>query len=366
MADLSFDRLLDRIYEASVVPTVWPSVCESVAAESQGAFASLFVLSENQVRYTGTPAAERLISEFVALGNIDLNTRISKGRALKRHGFFTDYDIFRQEEIECEPFYRDFMHPRGYGWMAGTFFDIPTGDVLAFSVERTLTRGHFEPRFVEYLNQLRPHLGRAALVSARLGLERARAMAEALQSLGLPAALLDAGGKIVAVNFLFDQLMPARVQDRHHRLGLTDERANGLLADALNRLDARSIPIAGDGEQLPLIVHLIPVRGAAHDIFSRAESLVVVTPVSMTSVPTITVLQGLFDLTEAEARVARAIGEGKTIAATAMFLGLARETIRSQLKAAMQKTGVSRQAELSALLSGLALPRRPRRAKFRN
>jgi hypothetical protein len=51
---------------------------------------------------------------------------------------------------------------------------VPSDDVLAFSVERRLTYGPVENKVLDELNALRPHLARAALVSARLRLERAQ------------------------------------------------------------------------------------------------------------------------------------------------------------------------------------------------
>ena len=63
----------------------------------------------------------------------------------------------------------------------------------------------------------------------------------------------------------------------------------------------------------------------------------------------------LFDLTPMEARVARAIAEGKTTEAVSIIHGVSRETIRTQLAAVLGKTGLNRQAELVALLSGKGL-----------
>jgi DNA-binding CsgD family transcriptional regulator len=68
------------------------------------------------------------------------------------------------------------------------------------------------------------------------------------------------------------------------------------------------------------------------------------------------VLQGLFDLTPAEARVARAFGEAQTMEVFAKTVGVSLETVRSQLKSVLAKTGLSRQQELVHLLAGKALP----------
>ena len=80
--------------------------------------------------------------------------------------------------------------------------------------------------------------------------------------------------------------------------------------------------------------------------------LLLITPVDRAAVPTAEVLQGLFDLTPAEARIARGIGLAQTIDALAAAQGLSRETIRSHLRQVLMKTGLNRQAELVSLLAG--------------
>jgi DNA-binding CsgD family transcriptional regulator len=61
-------------------------------------------------------------------------------------------------------------------------------------------------------------------------------------------------------------------------------------------------------------------------------------------------------LGEAEARVARGIAERQTVEAIADSFGISRETVRAQLRAVRAKTGLARQADLAALLTGLRLP----------
>ncbi len=57
-----------------------------------------------------------------------------------------------------------------------------------------------ERAFVQKLDELRPHLARSALMSARLQLERARIASETLASLGLPALVINEHGKVLAAN----------------------------------------------------------------------------------------------------------------------------------------------------------------------
>jgi DNA-binding CsgD family transcriptional regulator len=223
------------------------------------------------------------------------------------------------------------------------------------------------PRAVaEQLDPLRPHLARAALLSARLGLDRARAAATSLGLLGLPAAVLRRGGQVMAANAQLERLMPDVMQDRRDRVALTSETADALLARALAAFehglitpDVRSIPVTAQRDHPPMIVHLVPIRGAAHDVFTQAIAILIVTPVVQAEVPTPELLQGLFDLTPAEARVARGIGEGRTVETIAAAFGTSRETVRNQLKAVMAKTGLRRQVELAGLLAGNKLPLNP-------
>jgi DNA-binding CsgD family transcriptional regulator len=67
-------------------------------------------------------------------------------------------------------------------------------------------------------------------------------------------------------------------------------------------------------------------------------------------------LNGLFDLSPAEIRAANGLLRGKTIDHLAGELGLSRETIRSQVKAVLSKTGTARQSDLVSLLANVKIP----------
>ena len=70
--------------------------------------------------------------------------------------------------------------------------------------------------------------------------------------------------------------------------------------------------------------------------------------------PDAAMLQQLFDLTPAEARLAAQIATGKSLPQIACADGTSHETLRSRLKAVFVKTRTGRQAELAVLLARLA------------
>ena len=178
----------EKIYEASVVPELWPALLDQISKIHESAFGTLFMYGEGVQKFVGTAETERLISDFLSLNQPKLNSRIDRGIELKDPGFLTDFDLFSESEIARDPFYQDFMYPRGYGWVAFSHFPLPTGETVIISFERLKERGPFENEFVSSLDGLRPHLGRAAVLSAQLGLERAKGMAQALNAAGIPGS----------------------------------------------------------------------------------------------------------------------------------------------------------------------------------
>jgi DNA-binding CsgD family transcriptional regulator len=189
----------------------------------------------------------------------------------------------------------------------------------------------------------------------------ARAAADALDVIGLPAAVLSRSHRLAAANRLMERLIPKVVQDRPPRFGLADRRADAMLGQALLQLrtsgEARVIPLAAAARQPPSVVHVFPVQDAIQDPADAeaASCVVVITTVTRPRIASAEVLRDLFDLTPAEARVAHGIAAGKTVHDLANEAGLALGTIRQQLKSVFGKTGVSRQADLVALLVGSAL-----------
>ena len=188
-----------------------------------------------------------------------------------------------------------------------------------------------------------------------------RGAADALGLIGFPAAILASRGRLLAVNRPFEELMRGATDGRGERLVFADHPTDTVFAAALIELGTarragtvRSVPIRARGDRPPMILRLISLCAGGEDLFG-ASSILVITKVTPPAAPPAELLQGLFDLTPAEARVACGIGDGRTVEDIAELFGLSRETVRSQLKAVLGKTGLGRQANLAALLAGVDL-----------
>ena len=192
--------------------------------------------------------------------------------------------------------------------------------------------------------------------------DTARAAVAGLDLIGVAAAALARTGRSIALNAHFERLMPDVAQERGSRLRLADTMADAILADAVARIGserdprrARLIPVPASGAHPPIIMQLIAIRGPVRDVLAPVHAVLIAVPLAAKEPPAAAVLQGLFDLTPAEARVARAVAQRQTIAAAAKAFGLSPETVRSQLRAALAKAGLARKGDLAAMLAGLPL-----------
>jgi DNA-binding CsgD family transcriptional regulator len=73
--------------------------------------------------------------------------------------------------------------------------------------------------------------------------------------------------------------------------------------------------------------------------------------------PPVELVQSLFDLTPAEARVARGLAAGKTVDDIAADGGTSANTIRTQVRGVLEKTGCNRQVDIVALLTAISATR---------
>jgi DNA-binding CsgD family transcriptional regulator len=356
------ESLIDRIYEAALIPEHWAEVLETLNRIGGGLGTTMFASSDGPMRWRATPGLYELVRGMVESGELRENDRHPRALALDHAGFIGDQHLFAPEERLQSTLHQRFLSPNGLGWCAGTLIRPPSGDVMVLSIERLEQDGPATPEILRQLDALRPHLARATLIASRLQMQQARAAVAALDMMGLPAAMLGRNGHSLAMNDLLAAMTPQLVQDRQDRLQLTDREADPLLATALESLRAaqgtttRSIPIPAREGQSAMVVHLVPVRGQARDIFDNTLALLVVTPVTHGGVAQADVIQGLFDLTPAEARVARSIATGNTPELIAQVQGVSVETVRKQLAAVLAKTGLRRQASLVGLLTGTAPP----------
>lgn len=351
------ESVIDRIYEAAAVPEYWPQVLERIAAIADAHAASLIAMGADGVtRYIATPSYEPCFSDYATNGAHLPNLRLPRALELAPMAFVHDLEVCTQAELDADPIYTRFAQPHGLGWTAGTVVPVPSGDMLVYDMAKTLRQGPFNRAEMERLDPLRPHLARAALLAQRLQLKAAAAATQALEIVGLPAAVLRRDRTVLAANAAMLSLSPRVAIGSFDRIRLQDAMPDALFGATISGPvtdSIQSIPLAATEEGPAMVAHLLPIRRSAGDIFATADLLLIVTLVTTPDAPLTAVLTGLFDLTPAEAKIARGIAVGRTVEELAVANGVSPFTTRNQLRAVMMKTGTTRQTELALLLSGL-------------
>jgi DNA-binding CsgD family transcriptional regulator len=353
---VAIDPFIDEIYEAAVVPEKWRSILDRLAEIADGEGTLLFAAGPGDPRWLSSRSIEGFIAEWTGSKWYLDNPRGQRLVPIDEPRFLTDLDELTMEEIDASDFYTELLRPRGLGWCVGTSIRSPAGDTLVFSIEKAHSKGPVPRSVAETLDHLRPHLARASVLSARLGLDRAISTVATLDAIGLPAAALASTGRVISANAGF------LASKGHVRVGagnliqFTSEPAQTLLMEAISSGGrssngiGRSIPVRATRTDPAFVAHVVPLHGGGRDVFTGALSIVFITSMVPSTSPASPLLQALFDLTPAEARTASQITEGKSIEQISSTTGIAQNTIRSHLKSVFQKTGVQRQAELVSLL----------------
>lgn len=347
--------VIDRLYEAAVAPGFWPNALTQVATAAGTEHGVVFVASPHLTRAWASEATQPIVQEFWADGWVNRNMRTPVMLAWEDPAFIRDTDAFSPGWLEADQLQRDFLVPRGLGREVATAISLPSGHAMVFSIHFPLKGPPVPDETLHVLNTLRPHLARASVVATTLAEAEISATIRALDILGVPCAVIGAAGRVLGCNELLAR-DPRIVLRAGNRLALRSASGRALLEDIIARADAGlpevlSLLLPAE-EAVPVaVMHVVPLKGTARDRLDDGLHLVVLTESSSRNVPSVEFLKALFDLTPAEARLARELVRGSTLPEAAQAAGKSHETMRSHLKNLLRKTGTARQAELVGILS---------------
>lgn len=356
------EHLADLIYEAAFDPDRWEDVIDGICARSGadcGAVTTYREAVPTGARLTGEC---KKVTEFELPSLTDMLSRRSAYFAANPIGGFFPHASYFPATLGQDPV-AEIARVLGIAHQVGMIVPVGPGEMAIFCVHRPTSSGPFSREQIAVLDGYRRHLGRAALIATRLGLERAHAAASTLNALGVPAAVLSNSGRLRASNQLFDTLPEIIAPLAFGGVAIRHATANRLFQDAVaeaaggRHAAVRSIPVPAPDGGAPFVLHLLPLRRVAHDIFGGADALVAVTRVGAAkNAPAPALLMGLFDLTPAEVKLACALAEGHTLQAAAKRCGIQRSTARAYLDCVFRKTGTHRQSELVLLLCSAQPP----------
>jgi len=352
----NIDALIGDIYEAGALPHLWPNLLDSVGRHFGALGGNLIRSTPEGNSLVSSPGVAEITAEFASGGWHAVNTRVSRRVQHVLHpGFLTDSHLHSPEELATLPMYRDFLRPRAMDAGAGTIVQGGDDDALIIAIEGF--PGHAASMdAVPELDRLRPHFARAAVLSSAVEASRAQSAVDACNAGGIALALLDDRGRVLMASDRFVEHFGYAFVDTPTRLRIADSLADGRFEHGMARLKSdgcgTSIALRNAQKEGFGVLHLVPARRDARDIFGKVAAFAIFSRPDNNALPSADIIAALFDLTPAEARVARGVAEGQSPATMAQRLGVTQSTVRSQLKIAFSKTCTSRQSELASLLAG--------------
>lgn len=352
--------VIGQIYEAAFIPELWPSVLGTIAERCKAVSGELQVVVDGQApRWTATEVTRDALDAFMQSGLWRSCERPSQYLEAKHAGFLCDVDIMTPEQILRDPV-RHLFDTLGLGWQLGTVIPMSTGEMVGLTFERPLELGKPSRSDCAALDAMRPHLALSTRVAARLRLERAETATATLNAIGLPAAVIAGSGHVLTGNRFFDAMGHLFLTRAFGRLAIADSGADRLFQDAMVTTRGggwppiRSVPVKPTVDREAAIIHLLPLRRAACDIFGRADVLLIASEARPeASVPAPAILCALFDLTPSEARLAAGLAAGRSLKLVAAEMDIALSSARTYLGRIFDKTATNQQSELVALLKSI-------------
>ncbi len=141
-------------------------------------------------------------------------------------------------------------------------------------------------------------------------------------------------------------------------ISLVSRKQDALFHQAVGKMASDpNAPLAAPGSSPALAQEAIPHNAHAGPSFGRCSPgrllpavIVLIVDSDSQPEPDLAVLRELFSLTPAEARVAGKLVVGRSVEEIASEAGISVETVRTQIKRVLSKTGTDRQGKLISLI----------------
>jgi DNA-binding CsgD family transcriptional regulator/PAS domain-containing protein len=367
--------LIGQIYDAVLDATEWPLLIERIANVSRSK-SGLLRLMDQQCKEVSFVVAHGYDEQsfhpyrnhFIHIDplNAALKTRptgtISTTPQVMPMGSFTKTE-----------YYNDYARPQDIYYAAGGFVARDHSRTALLAVQRSKEMGAFEPHELQQLSMLSDHLQRAFQLSRHFGQlqQQSHASEQILEQRPFGVIFFDEFRRPAYLNRRAETLIRLHPQLDIRNGELTTNSAEGtrrlstLIHDVIETARGNGLSAGGSmqlptssAEEPPLTLIVTPLRLSAESFGLSgprfAAALFLGIPGERQEINQF-LLQDLYNLTPAEARLAVELANGYHLEAISERFCLSKHTVRTQLKAIFMKTETRRQAELVKLLLTLPL-----------
>ncbi|MBH1962919.1 MAG: helix-turn-helix transcriptional regulator [Comamonadaceae bacterium] len=363
-------QLIEQFYEGALTDEGWGEALHTATLVTGSPQASIVVFDPH-AQVTAIHEIVGATDEALAAYNRHfhlLDEALPFAASIPLGGWYLDRRDLGERAMRRSAYYQDFLLRHD---MATTVCNRLLGDgseEAYLSLQRRPGQPHYTDADLAAFRQFIPHVQRAARIRMHMQRQAQRAgLANVvLDRLCIPLIVLDEQRQVLVANAEAEALMRRQplLQMRHGHLlaqGLRAGQLDQLVHSACGRhgpamaggalvMDSRGQPA------LQWLVLPLPAKLSCFNQWARPLALVVLHDLCNSSPPYGAqqhLLQQIYGLTPAEARIALAVCQGDTPAQAARRTGVGIGTVRTQLRAIFAKTETSGQAELIRLLAAL-------------
>lgn len=358
MLPFDLERISSSLASAAIDPVSWSRALDDIVAATNSRGAILLPVVGALPLMWNTPSLDQSVELYMSGGWFNRDERYLGTPTFLKNGVVTDDDCMPAEARKKSAFYQDFIQRSGLSEFAGVRVG-REDHVWNLSLQRSAGSEPYSEQELMFLAKLSDQLDVVVKTSQALHLQKGLSALDAFEFSSQAALLLDRTGKVVCVNATAQGILGDDLQISGGRLVSTApqsaERLNGLFKELFWRMTSALVsplvlPKRNGGR---LVIYAMRLPGMADSPLTAFHSILIITDSDGIQPPSASTLRLVYDLTPAEARLAMALRGGTDLAAYASAAAISKETVRNQLKSVFGKVGVSRQAELAAVLSAL-------------
>lgn len=372
-----YDRSISLLYQAALGTSSWSAALDALATlvDAWNVHLMGIDITTGIMQFShegGNPPPEGTLDYIQTWHRVDPRSELVMRGPENR--WTHCHEHFDEAFVRSNPFYRDFLIPYGMRYISGVRFP-PIGALTSvFSASRGVGRQPFDDRERALIARFGEHLFAALQMraSATTAVRHAMAGVAVLERISYPLLLIDAQRAILfrneAARALLQRSSP--LTDVDGGLRIVDRAQDARLTHLLKSIELANLArlVNDDGSPPPdRPVLVLPERGGENIVmhfarmtpgevmgaFGQQElTLVTAFPVRSNVQVDPYVVQMVFGMTPAEARVASLAARGQRAEQIARSNGVSLATVRTQMRQAISKTGVAGQIELAALIGG--------------
>ena len=360
--DRELEPLIHACYQGPLEESPWQTLLQLLQQQLQARFVT-FLLRPPTLGDGGVVLNARLLSHTAYdeykqhYFSEDPFVDLPPGKA------FTSDDLLDNDSFRQSSFYRNYLQQVDVAHILG----IDLASAGGFGARLRISRGSEGSNFTQedkaLLEQLGPHLGRAVVLYGRIihAESRLKPYQDGFDQMEIGCLIVDASFRVLSCNRAAADLLEKRqgVTVRQGELQVGSREEDALFREQVTRR-VRAMREQGSADAVALRVAL-PSSVTGLGVLCRAMPPAA-TPDSGPAAAVffsnpetprpgkVAILENLFGLSLAEARLALLLANGLCLDDAALDLAISRNTAKSQLSSVFLKTGVTRQGALVQLI----------------